>query len=212
MHPSIRSRLAALMRAQWAGLLALFLVIAGGTAYAADTIGSSDIIDESILSQDIKNGDVKASEIGTAAVLTAEVGNNQIRSADVRDDTLAGGGLTGADITNQSGVDTCTHGSVRFGELCVGVANEHHNWYAANALCAGLELRLPTLGEAQALALNHQLPGLDDNNLEYFWTDEVWAAGGNPAVAYIVNEAGDFSTAGLNDTNGETVCVTTPTN
>ena len=29
------------LRAQWMGALALFLVLAGGTAYAADTIGSS---------------------------------------------------------------------------------------------------------------------------------------------------------------------------
>ncbi len=82
MRSSIRSRLIALVRAQWAGLLALFLVIAGGTAYAADTIGSSDII----------NGQVKS----------ADIGNNQVRSADVRDDTLGHGGLTGADIVEGS--------------------------------------------------------------------------------------------------------------
>jgi hypothetical protein len=82
MHPSIRSRLLALLRAQWAGLLALFLVLAGGTAYAANTIGSSDII----------NGQVK----------TADIGNNQVRSADVRDDALANGGLSGPDIKEET--------------------------------------------------------------------------------------------------------------
>ena len=80
MRSSIRSRLIALVRGQWAGLLALFLVIAGGTAYAANTIGSSDIID----------GQVK----------TADIGNNQVFSADVRDDTLSNGGLGSADIAN----------------------------------------------------------------------------------------------------------------
>ncbi len=70
------------LRAQWMGALALFLVLAGGTAYAADTIGSSDII----------NGQVKS----------ADIGNNQVRSADVRDDTLGHGGLTGADIVEGS--------------------------------------------------------------------------------------------------------------
>ncbi len=70
------------LRAQWMGALALFLVLAGGTAYAANTIGSSDIID----------GQVK----------TADIGNNQVRSADVRDDALANGGLTGADIVESS--------------------------------------------------------------------------------------------------------------
>jgi hypothetical protein len=57
-------------------------VLAGGTAYAANTIGSSDII----------NGQVKS----------ADIGNNQVRSADVRDDTIANGGLTGKDIIEGS--------------------------------------------------------------------------------------------------------------
>jgi len=42
-------------------------------AYAANTIGSADIIDESILSEDIKNGQVKASDIATDAVTADEI-------------------------------------------------------------------------------------------------------------------------------------------
>ena len=67
---------------QWSGVLALFLVLAGGVAYAANTVFSEDII----------NGEVK----------TADIGNDQVRSADVRDDTLANGGLGGADIAPDS--------------------------------------------------------------------------------------------------------------
>ena len=81
----IRSRLT---YANVVSTVALFLVLTGGVAYAADTIFSADIVD----------GEVKAEDIATAAVRTQELGTNQIRSADVRDDTLAGGGLTGADI------------------------------------------------------------------------------------------------------------------
>src|SRR5262245_11467784 len=58
--------------------LALLIAIGTGSAYAANTVFSSDIVD----------GEVKS----------ADIGNNQVRSADVRDDTLANGGLTGADI------------------------------------------------------------------------------------------------------------------
>ena len=32
------------LRAQWAGVLALFLVLTGGVAYAANTVFSSDIV------------------------------------------------------------------------------------------------------------------------------------------------------------------------
>jgi hypothetical protein len=58
--------------------IAVFGVLGGGAAYAANTIGSSDII----------NGQVKSVDIGT----------NQVESADVRDDTLSGGGLGAADL------------------------------------------------------------------------------------------------------------------
>ena len=58
--------------------LLAFIVLAGGTAYAADTIFSEDIV----------NGEIKSPDIG----------NNQVKSADVRDDTLSGGGLQSSDI------------------------------------------------------------------------------------------------------------------
>ncbi|MBA2716539.1 MAG: hypothetical protein H0U51_05705 [Propionibacteriales bacterium] len=57
-----------------------------GTAYAAGTIGSADVIDESLRSVDLKDG---------AAV----------KSGDVVDDTVAGGGLVGRDI-KESTLDT----------------------------------------------------------------------------------------------------------
>lgn len=62
--------------------LALFLVLAGGIAYAANTIYSSDIVD----------GEVKG----------VDIGNNQVRSVDVRDDSLTGGGLQSADLAANS--------------------------------------------------------------------------------------------------------------
>ncbi len=74
-------------------ILAFFGVVAGGTAYAANTIGSSDVIDESLQSQDIKNGEVHSLDIG----------NNHVQSADVKNETLTGddiaaNSLEGADI------------------------------------------------------------------------------------------------------------------
>ena len=64
---------------KWLGLLAVAFV-AGSfiaspelRAFAANTVGSSDIINESIQSVDIKNGEVKASDIATDAVGAAEI-------------------------------------------------------------------------------------------------------------------------------------------
>ncbi len=71
-------RLGSHLTNQWMGALSLFLVLGGGTAYAVGTVGSEDIIDESVRSIDVRNG--------------------QVRSVDVRDDTLTGGGLAAADL------------------------------------------------------------------------------------------------------------------
>jgi hypothetical protein len=72
-------RLIEQVRSQWMGALALFLVIAGGTAYAADTIGSADVIDNSLGSVDLKNN---------AAVQTADVRNGTLNDEDVAKTTL----------------------------------------------------------------------------------------------------------------------------
>ena len=65
------SRIRLLIRDQWAGLLALFIVLGGGTAYAVDTVGSEDVIDNSLRSADLKN-------------------NQAVRSLDVVDESLTG--------------------------------------------------------------------------------------------------------------------------
>ena len=196
------------------------IALSTGGAYAANTIGSSDII----------NGQVK----------TADIGNAQVRDLDIRDEALSGGGLTGddiygltgddiasesltgteiangsltgAEVADQSGVDTCTHGTVRFGELCVGVANVGNTWFGAVDLCADLNLRLPSYGEGVALARNFDLPNA--GQAEHFWTEEqvtIDTAGPTEFWSRMVNDGGIVA-FGNTDTEHETVCVTTPTN
>src|SRR4051812_6391237 len=65
-----------------------FGALAGGTAWAANTIGSSDIVDESILSQDIKNLEVKSSALGADSVRSGKIANGQVHGADVDESTL----------------------------------------------------------------------------------------------------------------------------
>jgi len=67
------------LRRQWMGALALFLVLTGGIAYAADTIGSSDVIDNSLLSADLANN---------KAVKSADVANGQLNDEDVGQGTF----------------------------------------------------------------------------------------------------------------------------
>lgn len=87
--------------------LALFIALGGTTAYAADTIGSSDVIDESLQSQDIKNSQVKHADLAgnsvtstnifNGSVLGPEIHSDAVDSSKVKDDTL-----TGNDIDEQS--------------------------------------------------------------------------------------------------------------
>jgi hypothetical protein len=81
--------------------LALFVAL-GGTAYAVDTVGSSDIIDESILTQDLKNGEVKSPDIGNGGVQNADLAANAVTSPKVLDDTQVGGGLAATDLAANS--------------------------------------------------------------------------------------------------------------
>jgi hypothetical protein len=97
--------------------LALFLVLSTGVVYAADTIGSSDVIDESLLSQDIKDGEVKGTELAANSVGTAKIANGTVQGLDILDSTIASAdiqnsqvrtadvadeNLTGADVLNDS--------------------------------------------------------------------------------------------------------------
>jgi hypothetical protein len=64
-------------------------------AYAANTVGSSDIIDESILSQDIKNGEVKSSDLGSNAVTAAKIKDGEVKAAEIATDAVGGAELQG---------------------------------------------------------------------------------------------------------------------
>jgi hypothetical protein len=75
-------------------LLALFVAL-GGTAYAAATIGSDDVIDDSLLSEDIKNATIKGVDVAPNTLSSTRVIDGTLLSADVQDEAL-----TAADIKN----------------------------------------------------------------------------------------------------------------
>ncbi len=100
-------RLGSTIRNQWAGFLSLFLVLTGGVAYAANTIGSSDIIDESILSRDVKNGAIATVDLAANAVRTANVLNESLTGHDIQDNTIGG-----ADV-NETLLDPLTHAQIQ---------------------------------------------------------------------------------------------------
>ena len=209
-----------------------FVVLAGGAAYAANTIFSADIVDGQVRgvdigdnqvgSEDVRNqglveGGLTAIDIQNSALTGGDIAPESLRGTDVLDGTLRTGdiddeGLTGADVDNQSGVDTCTHGSIRFGELCFFDPDETVPWRDALAVCAEREMRLPGLGEAMSLIANYDLPDIDS---AFFWTEESFVQplsdGSHEFRAWVV---GELLPPGFSDQDNSagTVCVTTPTN
>ncbi|HEX8101122.1 MAG TPA: hypothetical protein VF533_00780 [Solirubrobacteraceae bacterium] len=83
--------------------LALFVALGGTGAYAANTIGSADVVDESLLSRDIKNAEVKSADINTYAV-----GNSELAPDAVGTGKIAAGAVGNTDL----GVDAVTGAKV----------------------------------------------------------------------------------------------------
>jgi hypothetical protein len=87
--------------------LALFVALGGTTAYAANTIGSDDVIDGSLQSRDIKNGKVKNVDIGRNQVTTSKIKAGNVRTSDIKAGNvfttdIAGGAVNSAKVSNES--------------------------------------------------------------------------------------------------------------
>jgi hypothetical protein len=93
-----RKILARLSYANVIATLALFLAL-GGTAYAAGTIGSGAIINNSIKSEDIRDGaGVKSVDISNGTIASGDISNGTIASEDILDDTIASGDISNGTI------------------------------------------------------------------------------------------------------------------
>jgi hypothetical protein len=101
-----------------ASTIALVAALGTGGAYAADTIGSSDIIDESILTSDIKNGEVQNADIKNSAITSLKINNGSVLHDEIGDGAvdsvkLADGGVANADLADGSvGTNKVQDGSV----------------------------------------------------------------------------------------------------
>jgi hypothetical protein len=75
--------------------IAVFGVLAGGTAYAANTVFSTDIVDGEVKSVDIGDAEIKSADVKDQSLTTFDV--STFLGADVVDDTL-----TGSDINEST--------------------------------------------------------------------------------------------------------------
>ena len=91
--------LARLSYANVIATLALFLAL-GGTAYAAGTIGSGAIIDNSIRSEDIRNGAVKSIDVSNGTIASGDILDGTVASGDILDDTIVSGDISDGTIAS----------------------------------------------------------------------------------------------------------------
>jgi len=146
------------------GGTALLLVVTTGTAYAVDTVGSADIINNSIKSEDVKDGalgsvdlldgnvksadlkdgGVKSIDLENESILTGDILNNQIRSEDIRDDDVASidvlnESLTSADLATDSvNATEVANNSIDSGEIVdFGLTNQDIGVLFAQVNAAG---------------------------------------------------------------------------
>jgi hypothetical protein len=145
---------------------------------------------------------VQSDDLGPGAQVKApDVAENAVNSDDVVNESL-----TGADIKNRSGVDTCpSPATVKLGAICAGSDGGARQWADAIDHCAALGLRLPSVSEAAALATLYNVPGVGE--FQYFWTDEQLYISSYKVMT--VNEDGFFLLAPESNSN-QTVCVTDP--
>jgi len=76
---------------------AVVLVATTGTAYAAATVGSDDIINNSIKSEDIRDGNVKSVDLKNGGVRSVDILNETVASVD-----LLNGSITADDLGTDS--------------------------------------------------------------------------------------------------------------
>ncbi len=104
---SNRMRALTHLRSNAVGYVALFVALGSGSAMAANTVFSTDIVNGEVKTADIGGGEVGTSDIANDAVSGAKVlddtlGNVDLKSGSVRATEVANGTLTGDDIQNGS--------------------------------------------------------------------------------------------------------------
>jgi hypothetical protein len=162
--------------------LAVFLVLGGGTAMAAYVVSSN-------------------SQIGPGTISGHKPPSNKHAN-------IIANSINGKDIADRSGVDTCQTPLVgKFGPICAGSDAGSRTWTNAMKYCMGFGLRLPSPGEATALAAKYDVPGVSAT--QYFWTDNEFQWTGGTYAATVFNDDGEWG-ANSEATAAQTVCVTDP--
>lgn len=134
-----------------ASTLALVIAVAGGTAYAANTIFSTDIVNGEVKSVDLGNravtnakladGSVDSDTVVDESLGSRDLRNNAaVQSPDVRNESLSGADIAGESLTGGDIAD----GSVGSGDVADGSISGRE---IQDESLGGDDVSEPTLGE-----------------------------------------------------------------
>ena len=209
----MRQKLRSHIRHNVVGYIALFVAL-GGTTYAATggnfILGRSNTASSTTsLSSSGSGPALKATNtsIGTAGSFNVTAGHPPLKvNSGTKVANLNADKLDGKDSTAL--LDKCpSPATVKFGRICAGSPGTATFWTGAEDYCAGLGLRLPSLGEAITLAKGFDVPGVADTG-QRFWSDALFDF---PPKSIAVSEGG-FLLFESADNPEQTVCVTNLTN
>ena len=204
--------------------LALFIALGTGTAYAAATIGSAQVINESLTGADVKNGsltgyDVADNRIGTADVVglrSADVLDNTLRGVDVLDNSLSGAdiadGTIGSDDVAGLLGDDIVDGSIGGADLSadsVSGAQLADSSVTSSKIADGSIAfdDLTAYAKHQLLPSAYVVNGIATVNTEGSGTRQVVFSKTVPAGSYLIQLAGGMYNASLDDRG--TNCIVT---
>jgi hypothetical protein len=178
------SRLARHMRRNTVAWLALFVAL-GGTAYAANTVRSSDIVDG-----EVKSIDVGQNEIGSADVKDNSINTFDVHSflgADVVDRSLTAADIDFESITGNEIAD----GSLKLGDIAAGgVLNRDITvGNVAATTCASFNVNVAGITPNDVVILTPQ------TNANPALMYDARMGGANTVTIYVCN----FANATIND-------------
>ena len=117
------SKVIAHLRAQWIGVLALLIALGTGSAYAANTVFSADIVDGEVKTVDLGNNAVRSAKIRNEQVLNQDLGVGAVNSASVLDESMHANDLSAFSVgsteiaTNAVNATEIADNSIDSGEI-----------------------------------------------------------------------------------------------
>ena len=179
--------LAALLRhlsyANVTATAALFVAL-GGTSYALITVGSRDVVNNSLRSADLRNNSIRGMDVRDRGLRARELERNSLGGGVIKESSLGAvprareadrlGGATQDDLRVRCPVDTLAKAGV-----CIEDApRPASGFFAATSVCDSVGRGLPSMAQLERLAVSRPLSPTGE------WTSNVYRNPDNGVDAF----------------------------